>query len=262
MNTPLTPESILRGLDTRYVGRVLLCYDSVTSTMDVARREALRGTAEGTAAVAERQTAGRGRLKRAWHTPEGNIAVSVVLYPPLEFRNQLIMLASLAVLNSIRSVTGLSCTLKWPNDVQIDGRKVCGILIETSVRADRLEYAILGIGVNVNMRLADFPDIQPIATSLSDRLGHPVDRAELLRSLFTELERLYDNMKPGGSLFPAWRTNLSTLGKKVLAQVPDGAIEGVAEGAEEDGSLLLRSTDGSLKRITIGDVSLREKTNG
>lgn len=256
---PLTPTLITRGLNTRCIGQRVLVFPTVSSTMDIARQEALNKAPEGTAVIAERQTAGRGRLKRAWLTPEGNIAVSVILYPPRERFQSLIMLASLAVLNSIRMTTGLTCRLKWPNDVLIRDKKVCGILIETKTQTNRLDYVIFGIGINVNMKLAEHPELQSIATSLADELGKPVSVIQLLRQLFTELERLYLGMLSGKSLFPEWSRNLSTIGKSVRVQSGDSVFDGNAESVNEDGSLLLRCTDGSVMRITIGDVTLREQ---
>jgi BirA family biotin operon repressor/biotin-[acetyl-CoA-carboxylase] ligase len=256
---PLTSSLITRGLNTRYIGQRVLIFSTVSSTMDVARQEAFNKVPEGTAIIAEQQTAGRGRLKRAWHTPEGNIAVSVILYPPREHLQSLIMLASLAVLNSIHLTTGLTCRLKWPNDVLIRDKKVCGILIETKTRIDRLDYAILGIGINVNMSMTEYPELQSTATSLVEECGKPVSRVRLLRQLFTELERLYLGMLSGKSLFPEWRENLTTIGKPVRVQSVDSIYEGTADSVAEDGCLILRRDDGSLMKITIGDVSLREQ---
>jgi BirA family biotin operon repressor/biotin-[acetyl-CoA-carboxylase] ligase len=256
---PLTPTLITRRLNTRCIGQRLLVFPAVSSTMDIARQEALNKTPEGTAIIAEQQTAGRGRLKRVWQTPEGNIAVSIILYPPREHIHSLIMLASLAVLNSIQKTIKLTCRLKWPNDVLIGDKKVCGILIETKTQVDRLDYAILGIGINVNMRLAEYPELQSIATSLVDELGKPVSRVRLLRQLFTELEKLYLGMLSGKSLFPEWHHNLATIGKQVRVQSGDTVYEGIAESVNEDGSLILRCDGGSFMKITIGDVSLREQ---
>jgi BirA family transcriptional regulator, biotin operon repressor / biotin---[acetyl-CoA-carboxylase] ligase len=256
---PLRPDLIARGLNTRCIGQKVLVFPSLSSTMDIARQEALNNAPEGTAIIAERQTAGRGRLKRTWQTPEGNIAVSVILYPPREHLHSLIMLASLAVLNSLQSVTKLKCRLKWPNDVLINDKKVCGILIETKTQVDKLDYAIFGIGINVNMKVKDYPELQSTATSLADELGKPVSRAKLLQQLFRELERLYLGMLSGKSLFPEWRDNLGTIGKSVRIQSGDSVYEGTAESVGEDGCLILRRDDGSLMKVTIGDVSLREQ---
>ncbi|OGN89268.1 MAG: biotin--[acetyl-CoA-carboxylase] ligase [Chloroflexi bacterium RBG_13_46_9] len=258
----LTRKRISRGLKTRCIGKRLLVFPVLTSTMDIARQEAVKRAPEGTAVIAERQTAGRGRLKRTWLTTEGNIAVSIIIYPPKEYIQSLIMLASLAVLNSIRTLTGIECQLKWPNDVLVGGKKVCGILIETKTQIDCLEYAILGIGINVNMKMAGYPELFSLATSLSEETDKPMSRARLLRLLFTELERLYLGMLSGKSLYDDWSRNLSTVGKAVRVQSGETVLEGTAESVKEDGSLILRLEDNSVKRITIGDVSLREEKEG
>ena len=226
--------------------------------MDIARREALAVAPEGTAVFAEKQTAGRGRLKRQWITPAGNIAVSIILYPHRDHLNSLIMLGSLAVKNVITPLVGADCRIKWPNDIHIGGSKVCGILIETKAHPDRLDYAILGIGINVNMRAKDHPEIASIATSLADATGRSWSRGALLRRLFTELEGLYTRLKAGAPLYPEWCASLSTTGRQVTVQSGDDVSEGVAESVNEDGSLNLRRPDGNLLRVTIGDVSLRE----
>lgn len=236
----LTATAIAAGLHTTFIGQRLLVYSELPSTMDVARQQARLKGPEGTSIIAERQTSGRGRLKREWRTPTGNIAVSIVLYPPRECLPSLIMLTSLAVLNGIRDATGLACQLKWPNDVLIGGKKVCGILIETQARPNRLEYAIPGIGINVNMRLADYPDLQTTATSLADETGKPVSRVAVLQHLFAALEQLYLDLLAGKSLFPMWRDNLVTLGRQVFITAGDEWQEGTAESVTEDGCLLLR----------------------
>ena len=156
----------------------------MTSTNDIARQQALSKAPEGTAVIADRQTTGRGRLRREWVSPQGNIAVTIVLYPARKDLHFLTMLASLAVLYSIEKTTGLKCQLKWPNDVLINNKKVCGILLESQAASDSVDYAIIGIGINVNMKLADYPEIASIATSLADETGKEISRAVLLRNLF------------------------------------------------------------------------------
>ncbi len=254
----ISPDTITNNLPTRFIGRNFFSYDSITSTMDGARNEALKHAPEGTAVFAEVQTRGRGRLKREWLTPRGNIAVSIILYPPKVYLNSLIMLSSLAVKQSIEAVTGLKCQLKWPNDVLLNGKKVSGILIETKILPDKVDYVVIGIGINVNLSASEHPGIQAIATSLADELGAPVSRIGLLRRLFIEMENLYTTSLKGSSIFPQWRDNLVTLGKQVRARNGDEIYEGVAEAVNEDGSLMLRQTDGKLFRFTVGDVTLRE----
>ena len=258
MGNSLSPASITDNLETHFIGQRVIYYPSVASTMDVARREAEQGAAEGTVVIADEQTAGKGRLKRIWLSPRGNITLSIILYPSLVYLPSLIMLASLAVVHSIEAVTGLKSVVKWPNDVLINGRKVCGILIESEVKGGRVDYAIIGIGVNVNLRLADFPEFSLIATSLSDELGGEVSCIDVIRRLLIEAEGLYLALPSGEAIYEGWRDRLVILGKRVQVRWGKTIYEGIAESVAEDGSLLLRRPDGSLTRIVAGDVTLRD----
>jgi BirA family biotin operon repressor/biotin-[acetyl-CoA-carboxylase] ligase len=248
---------ITKGLNTRFIGQNVLYYPVTTSTNDIARQQALAKCPEGTAVIADRQTSGRGRLKREWVTPQGNIAVSVVLYPARKELPFLTMLAALAVQYAIRKTTGLKCQLKWPNDVLINGKKVCGILLESRAAANSVDYAIIGIGINVNMKLADYPEISAIATSLADETGEEVSRAATLQNLFVEMEKLYLRLQAGESILAEWRENLVTLGKQIHVRAGDDVFEGIAEAVAEDGSLLLRCADGRSMTFTAGDVTLK-----
>jgi BirA family biotin operon repressor/biotin-[acetyl-CoA-carboxylase] ligase len=167
------------------------------------------------------------------------------------------MLAALAVLYTIEKATGLHCQLKWPNDVLINNKKVCGILLESHVVADFVDYAIIGIGINVNMKLADYPEIASIATSLADEVGEGVSRLTLLHNLFQEMEKLYLRLQAGESILAEWRNNLVTIGKKIHVRSGDEVFAGTAESVADDGSLLLRCDDGTLVKFMAGDVTLR-----
>ncbi len=257
MEGDLSSESITSNLKTRFVGQRVLYYPLLTSTMDVARREAQQEAAEGTVIIAGEQTAGRGRIKRTWLSPKGSLALSVILYPKVVHLPSLIMLASLAVVHSIETVTGLKSQVKWPNDVLINGRKVCGILIESQVRGNTVGYAVIGIGVNVNLRLSDFPEILPIATSLSDELGRDISLLDVIQQVLVEIERLYLALLAGESLYEEWRDRLVTLGREVHVRSGETVYMGIAESVAKDGSLLLRHRDGSLVRIVAGDATLR-----
>lgn len=249
--------SISRELATDFIGQNLFYFASVTSTNDIARQQALGKSPEGTAVIAERQTSGRGRLKREWVSPEGNIAVTVVLYPDRKNLYFLTMLAALAVQRGIEKTTGVKCQLKWPNDVLVNGKKVCGILLESKASVESVDYALVGIGINVNMKIADHPEIAAIATSLALETGSEVSRTELLRNLFIEMEKLYLRLRAGESILAEWRDQLVTLGKKVFVRSGDEAFEGTAESVADDGSLLLRCADGKLLKFNAGDITLK-----
>jgi len=256
VNEDLSLASVTAGLDTHFIGRKVLYYHQVASTMDIARRQARRSVPEGTVVIADEQTSGRGRIKRQWLTPGGNIALSLILYPAVSDLPYLIMLASLAVVHSIETLTGLEAEIKWPNDVLIGGRKVCGILVESNSKTETVAYAIIGIGINIGLQVADFPDIAATATSLASELGRDVSRIELLRRLLVEIEKQY--LSSRDSIFQGWRDRLITLGKSVQVSSGKSVMEGVAESVDRDGSLLLRHSDGTVSRIVAGDVTLRE----
>jgi BirA family biotin operon repressor/biotin-[acetyl-CoA-carboxylase] ligase len=171
------------------------------------------------------------------------------------------MLASLAVVYSIEDITGLKAELKWPNDILVGNRKVCGILVETELKGSRLEYTIIGIGLNANVRLADYPEIPSVATSLADELGREVPYLDLLRRLIIEADRLYSALPSVESIYEQWRNRLVTLGRGVVVEWGDMRYTGIAESVARDGSLLLRRADGSLVRVVAGEVTLRDYTN-
>lgn len=258
MDDLLSAELITDGLETRVIGQRVLYYPSVTSTNEIARAEAGKGAREGTIIVAGEQTAGRGRLKRTWLTPAGNIALSIVLYPEKRILPFLVMMTSLAVSQSIEAVTGLETQIKWPNDVLINGRKVCGILVESDIRNDTLNIVVIGIGINVNAGKDVLAGVQVPATSLYVETGKEVSRLQIIRALLGGLDDLYHTINSGGSVFGEWRDRLVTLGKEVRATSGKEVFEGIAESVDTDGSLLVRSPDGSVNRVVAGDVTLRQ----
>ncbi len=257
MKDYLTQDSITRDLATRFIGHRVILYSKTASTMEIARREAIKGAIEGTVVISNEQSAGRGRLGRLWLSPGGCVAVSVILYPDIAFLPSLIMVASLAVVHTILDITGLQPQIKWPNDVMIGGKKVCGVLVESGVRDGNIDYAIIGIGVNVNLEAAALGELSLPATSLSDELGRGVSRLELVRRLLVEMERLYLSAHSSEAVYREWKDSLETLGRRVRARSGDRVYEGIAESVDKDGSLLLRRLDGSLTRILAGDVTLQ-----
>ncbi len=243
---------------TKIIGSKIVHYTVVSSTMDAARSMAMNGTEEGTVVVAEEQTGGRGRLSRRWLAPTGSsILLSVVLKPPMEKLTALNMVAALAVVQAIERATGLAATIKWPNDVLIDGKKVCGILLETDIARDKVNWVIVGLGLNVNLDVTSLPEMPTQPTSLSTALGHEVDREELLRALLRQFDDLYQALLAGQPVRQQWLERLDTLGKEVTVTLGDTIEKGVAESVDEQGSLLLRRADGSLAVIVAGDVTLR-----
>jgi BirA family transcriptional regulator, biotin operon repressor / biotin---[acetyl-CoA-carboxylase] ligase len=256
-DSAFSPELVLRELTTRFVGHKIIYYPALDSTMDTAKKEALWGAEAGTVIVTDEQTCGRGRLQRSWISPKGALAFSVILRPNIEYLHRMIMLASLAVSNAIELVAGLRCQIKWPNDILIQEKKVCGILIETDIRKDSLKHVIIGIGINVNMRVADYPEISAFATSLSDQTGQEVSRLEILCQVLRNIETLYQSLPHSDFIWQEWKDRLVTLGQKVEVNTGNRTYNGIAESVSKDGSLLLRQKDGKSVRIVVGDILLR-----
>ncbi len=257
MKDDLSEVSIAVGLGTRFIGQRIIHYSKIPSTMEVAKREALQGALEGTVVIADEQTAGKGRMGRLWISPKGCVALSIILYPDITYLPSLVMVASLAVFHTIAAITGLRARIKWPNDVLINGKKVCGILIKSEVRDSSIDYAVVGIGINVNLETCCLAGVSLSATSLSHELGREVSCLEIIRRLLVEFERLYVTVQSGKAVYQEWRDNLETLGKKIHARSGNAVYEGVAESVDKDGSLLLRCSDGRLIKLTAGDVTLQ-----
>ena len=243
-------------LATERIGQALLFLPATTSTMDVARRHAERGAAEGLVALADEQTAGRGRLGRQWVAPAGvNLLGTLLLRPTREQAALLSMVAPLAVAEAAASV-GVEARFKWPNDVLVGGRKLAGILIEGAFQGDSPSYALVGIGLNVNLETAAEPSIAAIATSLRDITGTACSREAVLATLLTACERHY-MATSAADLRALWRDRLDTLGQAVQATFAGRTEEGVAEDVDREGGLILRRPDGSRVMISAGDVTLR-----
>jgi BirA family biotin operon repressor/biotin-[acetyl-CoA-carboxylase] ligase len=249
----------MQDLRTALIGRSIIYHPTLASTMDAARLEARQSAPEGTVIIAGEQTGGRGRLRRTWLSPAGNIALSIVLYPPPDGLSYLVMIASLAAARAIESVTGLKTQLKWPNDVLIGGRKVCGILVENEMKGKKVAFSIVGIGINIDLDVAGYPEISGMATSLKSKSAKGDLCLKIIRALLTEFDRLYRQLPDSRLIYQAWRDSLVTLGKKVRVVSGAQTIEGIAESVDETGALLIRQSDGCLTGVVAGDVTLRER---
>ena len=259
----LNPEIILSLLRTTVLARDLRVLGEVSSTNDVALAVGRDGAAEGVAILADRQSAGRGRLGRTWESPPGvGIYTSVLLRPrlPASLAPLLTLAAGIAAAETIQEVTRLAARLKWPNDVQLDGRKVAGILIEGTTLAGRLGEAVVGIGINVNQEAADFPPGLGGATSLRLALGRGVSRAALVATLYNTLEHWYRVLcgEEWGAILDRGRQWSAVLGQPV--EVHSGAERwcGLAWDLDRDGSLIVRDATGAMRRVVAGDVSIRQ----
>ena len=260
LNT-LSPAAIRDGLGTSFVGQQVAYGPQIGSTNEEARRLAGEGAPEGLLVITEFQSAGRGRLDRDWIAPRSSSLLMSILFRP-EFAahqvQRLTMICGLAVVDAIESQTGLRAGLKWPNDLVIEGAKVGGILTEVGLEGAWVSYAVVGIGLNVNLDPARLPaGLHMPATSLKHELGMEVARLPLLHALLQRVERRYLALKAGQSPHRDWAARLVTLGKPVTVTSTGAVLEGVAEGVDVDGALLVRLADGRLEKVLAGDVSTR-----
>ncbi len=259
--------TLRRQLDTRIIGVTIMRYERVASTNDIARDRARNGYPEGLVVLAEEQSAGRGRLGRSWVSPYGDaLLLSILLRPvwlPPGEAFALTMMAGVALCEAVERVVSSPVQLKWPNDLLlfVDGewRKSAGILTEVSVTSDTIEWAIVGIGVNVNQAPAgavNGRNLQQTATCISAAAGRRISRSSLLETLLTTFDERYAQLQSGerGLLFNAWRARLARMGEPVTVTLPDGELRGIAEDVAPDGSLLLRDADGVLHAVHTGDV--------
>jgi BirA family biotin operon repressor/biotin-[acetyl-CoA-carboxylase] ligase len=253
----LAPDKIKRSLTTEFMGQEIIHCQAIGSTNEVAKELARQGASEGTLVIAEVQTEGKGRRGRRWLAPPGSsLLMSLILYPPLTASQvpRLIMASSLAVAYAIEQTSNLSVHFKWPNDILLRGKKAGGILTETSMSSEIVDYVVVGIGLNVNLDVGRIPDIADTATSLSMELGTEVSRLELLQALLESMEREYRLLQQGESTGERWAARLYLLGQEVEVTTPWGQESGRAEGVDADGALILRREDGTKAYITVGDV--------
>lgn len=259
----LSSERIRQGLDTVFVGQNLVYLPETGSTNDEARRLARAGAPEGTLVIAEFQKAGRGRLARRWQAPPGSSLLLSLLFRPSLKPHQaqrLTMICGLAVTDAVHAETGLDAGLKWPNDVVFEGGKAGGILTEVEFAGQRIDSAVVGIGLNVNLDPGRLPgDLLMPATSLARECRRGVARLPLLWALLRAVETRYVALEEGHSPHGEWAERLVTVGQRVMVSGMGAVLEGEAEGVDADGALLVRLADGRLEKVVAGDVTLRPK---
>ena len=256
----LMPEAIQSGLACQLVGSRIILLDEADSTNLQACRLGDEGADDGLVVIADRQSSGKGRMGRRWESPGGvNLYASILLRPPvLPFEApKLTFLSAVAVCRAIKNCTGLQPTVKWPNDILLNGAKVAGLLNEMSSETDQVHYVVLGIGVNLNMRAEQFPDdLRYPATSLAIATDKAVSRLAFTRSLLQELDGLYQTYLEQGSvpIFAAWTELCDLTGKRVQVDCNNLLIEGTMVGLGDDGALLVRTSAGKIESIYAGDV--------
>lgn len=249
----------------RVVGREVVCLETVDSTNNECRRRAALGAPDGLAVVSAEQTGGKGRRGRSFQSlPGKGLYLSVLLRPgaeiPLPEVTQLTAWSAVAVCQALEEVSGLSCGIKWTNDIILEGKKVCGILSEMGLDDDgRCDYVVVGIGINVSQTAEDFgPELSPIATSLGQHMAAPPRRGEVAAALLRELDELWRAFPAGkADYLKEYRARCLTVGREVRLVRPDGEVPALALGVGDDFSLRVRRKDGAEEDVASGEVSVR-----
>ena len=255
----LSKEELQQGLSTRIVGRKLFVFESIDSTNACAKTLADAGTEEGGVVVADFQTAGQGRLGRSWQSePGANLLFSCILRPtlPQEQAGLLTFYASVAAARALEAVTGKAIECKWPNDVLLNGKKCCGILLENSFIGGMLSFSILGIGVNINQH--HFPaELEKRATSLRRVLGMEFNRKHILHAILGELDALLPDVKQGAfeHILSEWNTRCRMFGKSITITNHDSTFSGTALRLHTDGGLVVDTAEGR-RIVYAGDVTV------
>ena len=269
----ITAKAIEQARSHNLIGRAAMVFERVSSTNDVALAQSAGGAPEGLLVLAEEQSAGRGRLGRSWYAPVGSgLLFSLLFRPclPVRLAGQVTMCVGLGAAEGIEAVTGLRTTLKWPNDLLLDGLKLGGMLAELEVKGERLSTVVVGLGLNVNldMRAVREPWAAS-ATSLRMATGKLLDRRSLLLSILERTEYWYACLSQPESersadsvVFRAWSSRLDTLGRPVEVALPTGRLRGIAVSATSEGALQLRTTGGELLTIWSGDVQNLRTVSG
>lgn len=258
----LTDTEIKEKLHTKVMGKELICYKETGSTNNDAKRMAEEGAAHGTMIVADMQTGGRGRRGREWKSASGeSIAMTLLLRPDIlpENASMLTLVGALALTDAIDSLTTGSCRIKWPNDIVLNEKKLCGILTEMSTETDYIHYVVIGSGVNANQ--TSFPEeIQSVATSICIEEGKKCNRAAIVAKYLEEFEKYYDifvKTQDMSGLIEQYNSILVNKDRVVRILDPKGEFTGTALGIDERGELMVRLDHGEIVKVYAGEVSVR-----
>ncbi|MDA3130168.1 biotin--[acetyl-CoA-carboxylase] ligase [Aliibacillus thermotolerans] len=254
-------DEIKSKLQTKAIGRHIVYKKEVTSTQDIAHQLVQEGAEEGTIVIADKQTKGKGRLGRPWHSmEEKGLWFSIILRPdiPPQVAPQLTLLTAVAVQEGLERATDLPVEIKWPNDILLRGKKIAGILTEMHSELDRIQAIVVGIGLNVNQQKTDFPEeLSAVATSLSmEANGKVFQRSDVIVSVLEKYEHWYYKYLDQG-FFPIkkrWEQLATTIGKEITAKTMRKEVQGIAEGITDEGVLLIRKKDGTLESVYSADI--------
>jgi len=260
----MEPKKIKNGLRTDFIGREIHHFTKLSSTNNLAKELAMKGVKEGTIIIAETQSRGRGRVGRRWVSPKGGIWFSTILRPQVSPKDalKLTFMTAVAVAKTVRKTFNLNAEIKWPNDVLINGRKVCGILTEMSTRGNIVDFVVIGVGINANVDVDALPEyLKGSVTSLEKEMKGEVERESFLRALLEELEHYYKMFERKGFdiILEEWKSLSSLLGAYVEILSFDEKIEGLAIDVDQNGALIIKLKDGPIRKVMSGDVTVRKR---
>jgi len=261
---PIQLSRVKDRLQTKILGHPVLLLRELTSTNDLAKELAVKDAREGTVVVAETQTIGKGRLGRKWASPAGGMWLSIILRPKTKPKHapKLTLMASVAVAKTFSRLFQLKPEIKWPNDVLINHKKVCGILTETKTKGEALDFVILGMGINANFDINALPaSLRGSSTTLKEELGKKIEREILLRTLLRETESLYILFlkEEFETILKEWRNHASFLGSYVEIVSCKEIIRGWATDMDTDGALMIKINNRIIRKVTSGDVTIIRK---
>ena len=260
----LLPWEITNDLKTKEIGRRVYYFEEIDSTQDFAQQIALDKKENGTIVIAEKQTAGRGRLDRKWTSPKGGMWFSLIIHPKFDVSSSTLVpiAGAVALAKSIKTTLDVDVSVKWPNDITLDGKKVAGMLVDASFQANNIDYLILGIGINfdvdlkkIEKRLSKSPNFYGI-NSLRKKDDATPPKI-LLREFLEQFEKILTQLNKGEKtkIVKEWTKKADNIGKKISINTSDGKISGISQGIDNDGAIKLKTSKG-VKKIFVGDVVL------
>ena len=255
-------QRIKEDIRCKWMSKEIVYFEEVGSTNIEATRLAAEGKEHGTLVLADSQSGGRGRRGRNWHTPKGtSIAMSIILKPQMEAEHasMLTLVQAMAVAKAVEDVSGLDAQIKWPNDILVNEKKVCGILTEMNLEGTKIGSVIIGTGINVNQD--EFPgEIADIATSLKKETGDAFFREELIKKICQYFEKYYETFmqtKDVSAIIEEYNARLISAGRSVRVLDPKEEFAGEAQGINSKGELLVKKENGGIVNVYAGEVSVR-----
>lgn len=254
----IEPFEVGRGLNSKYMGHNIHFYEEVESTNNTAKKFVEDNAPEGTVVIAEHQTAGRTRKHAEWVSPEGGIYMTLILRPDVSLfeASKLTIVTGVAIAKTLYDEFNVNVGIKWPNDLLIGNKKICGILTEAVTQKDKVEAVLVGVGIDVNINEEDIPNkIKNIATTVKKETNIELNRAAIMREFFKIFEELYEEFKKGNfkQIISEWRRLSSTTGNRVKVYKKGKALIADAVGITNMGALIVETDDGKLEKITSGE---------